>query len=278
MEKTLYINPSFFHCKENRWCIAENLAFIKAARQLRPSSGSGKSDSKGQSSGNSKKDSPSPAPDMSLSSRCRKFWGGEAVDETSAKTDETAAEESNSAIIEKLDDPKVEKETTSASEGGPGTVKPKETEKSYWNNSYDDSSKGPEYAGNFIAIPETLLVKTPKKTILLVRECNSILNLSNVYVKIFYRVVEVTTTLTTDFHFWWFHVTMTYPFTKQHDCERRDVTMISYHYVISTNHGLHAANAMSISRAASEYQCKIALGSSKRLQTVKMSFLWWPWR
>ncbi len=28
-----------------------------------------------------------------------------------------------------------------------------------------------------------------------------ILNLSNVYVKIFYRVVEVTTTLTTDFHF-----------------------------------------------------------------------------
>ncbi len=45
------------------------------------------------------------------------------------KLTKTAAEESTSAIIEKLDEPKAEKETTSASEGGPGTVKPKETEK-----------------------------------------------------------------------------------------------------------------------------------------------------
>ena len=39
--------------------------------------------------------------------------------------------------------------------------------------------------------------------------------------------------------------------------------MISCRYVISTNHGLHVANAMSLSRAASEYQCKITLESSK---------------
>ena len=62
---------------------------------------------------------------------------------------------------------------------------------------------------------------------------------------------------------------MTYAFAKQHDCERRDVTMISCHYVISTNHGLHAANAMSISRAASEYQCKITLGSSRGVADCK---------
>ena len=62
---------------------------------------------------------------------------------------------------------------------------------------------------------------------------------------------------------------MTYPFTKQHDCERRNVTMISCHYVISTNHGLHAANAMSISRAVSEYQCKITLGSSRGVADCK---------
>ena len=45
------------------------------------------------------------------------------------------------AIIEKLDDSKTEKETTSASEGGPGTVKPKETEKA--ETAADESSKGP---------------------------------------------------------------------------------------------------------------------------------------
>lgn len=39
--------------------------------------------------------------------------------------------------------------------------------------------------------------------------------------------------------------------------------MISCRYVISTNHGLHAANAMSLSRAASDYQCKITLESAK---------------
>ena len=51
------------------------------------------------------------------------------------------------------------------------------------------------------AIQEILLVKTPKRPALLVREYNPILNLSTVYVKIFYRVVDMTTTLTTDFHF-----------------------------------------------------------------------------
>lgn len=50
-------------------------------------------------------------------------------------------EESTAAIIEKLDDSKTEKETTSASEGGPGTVKPKETEKA--ETAADESSKGP---------------------------------------------------------------------------------------------------------------------------------------
>lgn len=37
--------------------------------------------------------------------------------------------------------------------------------------------------------------------------------------------------------------------------------MISCRYVISTNHGLHAANAMSLSRAASDYQNVLSLMS-----------------
>lgn len=45
--------------------------------------------------------------------------------------------------------------------------------------------------------------------------------------------------------------------------------MISCRYVISTNHGLHAANAMSLSRAASDYQCKITLESARELPTAK---------
>ena len=54
--------------------------------------------------------------------------------------------------------------------------------------------------------------------------------------------------------------------------------MISCHYVISTNHGLHAANAMSISRAASEYQCKITLGSSRGVADCKKCpFFDEPW-
>ena len=45
--------------------------------------------------------------------------------------------------------------------------------------------------------------------------------------------------------------------------------MISCRYVISTNHGLHAANAMSLSRAASDYQCKITLESAKGVADCK---------
>lgn len=56
---------------------------------------------------------------------------------------------------------------------------------------------------------------------------------------------------------------------KQHYCERRDAIMISCRYVISTNHGLHAANAMSLSRAASDYQCKITLESAKGVADCK---------
>ena len=44
--------------------------------------------------------------------------------------------------------------------------------------------------------------------------------------------------------------------------------MISCRYVISTNHGLHAANAMSLSRAASDYQC-ITLESAKGVADCK---------
>ena len=45
--------------------------------------------------------------------------------------------------------------------------------------------------------------------------------------------------------------------------------MISCRYVISTNHGLHAANAMSLSRAASDYQRKITLESAKGVADAK---------
>ena len=93
-------------------------------------------------SGNSKKDSPSPAQTVAQTAAAESSEAEETIDETSAETDETAAEESTSAIIEKLDEPKSEKETTSASEGGPGTVKPKETEKAT-ETTADDSSKGP---------------------------------------------------------------------------------------------------------------------------------------
>lgn len=118
--------------------IAEESGFYEGGKAAPTSSGSGKSDSKGQSSGNSKKDSPSPAQTAAAESS----EAEETIDETSAETDESAAEESTSAIIEKLDESKAEKETTNASEGGPGTVKPKETEKAS-ETTADDSSKGP---------------------------------------------------------------------------------------------------------------------------------------
>ena len=55
--------------------------------------------------------------------------------------------------------------------------------------------------------------------------------------------------------------------------------MISCRYVISTNHGLHAANAMSLSRAASDYQCKITLESAKGVADCKNVFIPdEPWR
>ena len=55
--------------------------------------------------------------------------------------------------------------------------------------------------------------------------------------------------------------------------------MISCRYVISTNHGLHAANAMSLSRAASDYQCKITLESAKGVADCKKRFIPdEPWR
>lgn len=118
--------------------IAEESGFYEGGKAAPTSSGSGKSDSKGQSSGNSKKDSPSPAQTAAAESS----EAEETIDETSTETDESAAEESTSAIIEKLDETKAEKETTSASEGGPGTVKPKETEKAS-ETTADDFSKGP---------------------------------------------------------------------------------------------------------------------------------------
>lgn len=39
--------------------------------------------------------------------------------------------------------------------------------------------------------------------------------------------------------------------------------MITYEYVISNRQGLHATNAMSLCRAASEYKSRITLKSSK---------------
>ena len=58
------------------------------------------------------------------------------------QNNETEAEESTAAVIEKLEESKTEKETSNASEGGPGTVKPKETEKAQ-ETTADNSSKGP---------------------------------------------------------------------------------------------------------------------------------------
>ena len=39
--------------------------------------------------------------------------------------------------------------------------------------------------------------------------------------------------------------------------------MISYKYVVSDKQGLHATNAMSLSRAAAEYESRITLKSQK---------------
>ena len=39
--------------------------------------------------------------------------------------------------------------------------------------------------------------------------------------------------------------------------------MITYKYVVSDKQGLHATNAMSLSRAASEYESRITLKSQK---------------
>lgn len=45
--------------------------------------------------------------------------------------------------------------------------------------------------------------------------------------------------------------------------------MISYIYVVSDRQGLHATNAMSLSRAASEYESRITLKSGKKTADCK---------
>ena len=49
--------------------------------------------------------------------------------------------------------------------------------------------------------------------------------------------------------------------------------MITYKYVVSDKQGLHATNAMSLSRAASEYESRITLKSQRVQRTVRMSLL-----
>ena len=119
--------------------IAEESGFYEGGKAAPTSSGSGKSDSKSQSSGISKNNAPAQTAAQTAAEESSE--AEETTEETGDTTDKTAAEESTAAIIEKLDDSKTEKETTSASEGGPGTVKPKETEKA--ETAADESSKGP---------------------------------------------------------------------------------------------------------------------------------------
>lgn len=45
--------------------------------------------------------------------------------------------------------------------------------------------------------------------------------------------------------------------------EKGDDEMISYEYIISDKQGLHAINAMGLSRAASQYESRITLKSRK---------------
>lgn len=45
--------------------------------------------------------------------------------------------------------------------------------------------------------------------------------------------------------------------------------MISYKYVVSDKQGLHATNAMSLSRAASEYESRITLKGAKSAADCK---------
>lgn len=45
--------------------------------------------------------------------------------------------------------------------------------------------------------------------------------------------------------------------------------MISYNYVVSDRQGLHASNAMSLCRAASEYESSITLKGEKRSADCK---------
>ena len=118
--------------------IAEESGFYEGGKAAPTSSGSGKSEGKkSQSSENNNAPAQTAAETVPESSEAE-----ESIDETSETTDETEAEESTAAIIEKLDESKTEKETNSPSEGGPGTIKPKETEKSQ-ETTADDSSKGP---------------------------------------------------------------------------------------------------------------------------------------
>lgn len=118
--------------------IAEESGFYEGGKAAPTSSGSGKSEGKkSQSSENNNAPAQTAAETVPESSEAE-----ESIDETSETTDETEAEESTAAIIEKLDESKTEKETNSPSKGGPGTVKPKETEKSQ-ETTADDSSKGP---------------------------------------------------------------------------------------------------------------------------------------
>ena len=48
--------------------------------------------------------------------------------------------------------------------------------------------------------------------------------------------------------------------------------MISYKYIVSDKQGLHATNAMSLSRAAAEYESRITLTGTKGTVDCKMVF------
>lgn len=122
--------------------IAEESGFYEGGKAAPTSSGSGKSDSKNQSSGNSKNNTPAPAQTAAETTAAESSDAEEITDKTSEANNETEAEESTAAVIEKLEESKTEKETSNASEGGPGTVKPKETEKAQ-ETTADNSSKGP---------------------------------------------------------------------------------------------------------------------------------------
>jgi phosphocarrier protein HPr len=48
-----------------------------------------------------------------------------------------------------------------------------------------------------------------------------------------------------------------------HEWKKGDDEMISYEYIVSDKQGLHAINAMRLSRAAAEYESRITLKSRK---------------